>query len=437
MDINKVNEFVNNKKGELLSNKYNNNKTKLIVRCENGHIWETQWYRLQRGAWCGQCVRDNNKLSTKDIKKVVKDSRYVLLTDGELNRHSRFNVKCKKHNFIWETCYGNLKYIKGCCKLCASNAVSHNKLVKFLETKNGTFVRRDEEIRRDRRNLIIKCNVHNVEFRTRWFDLFKRGVWCALCEDESRIIKHKDIKELVEKYDGKLLSLSCSSATEIFRVKCNKDSYEWNTSWARIKSGCWCPKCVNHAPYTLEDIKNIVSKKGGKLLTDKIDNVKHRIDILCNCGYKFSITSNHMISHKQWCPVCGPRSKEQKEIYNILKNIFPSCQIYYNYRGFNWLKSDKKYKQRMEIDIWVPDIKLAIEYDGIQHFKPTKFSSNMTDEQAKKTFAEVKRRDKKKIELIEQHQDIVRHFIRFNYKDKIDFGLVKERLKENGIQIQC
>lgn len=437
MDINKVREFINNKSGKLLSNEYKNNKTKLTVQCEKGHTWETQWYRLQRGAWCRKCARDNNKLSTKDIKKVIKDKGYLLLTKGEFDRHSRFKVKCEKHNYIWDTCYGNLKYMNGRCRLCALNAVSPEGLLKFIESKNGIFIKRDEKIRADRRNLIIKCNIHNKEFRTRWYDLYNRNVWCALCEDEARVIKYEDIKTLIGKYNGTLLSSSCSSATEIFRVRCNKDNYEWETSWTRIKQGCWCPKCSNRAPYTLEDIRNIVIKKGGKLLTNEIDNVKHNIDILCNCGYKFSLTSHHMISHNQWCPICSPRSKNQKLIYDIIKKLFPGHTAHYNYRGFEWLKMNKKNKQRMEIDIWVPEIKLAIEYDGIQHSQPVKFSNNTTDEQAKKTYFEVKRRDKKKNNLILEHPSIIEHFIRFDHTDEITEEVVIRKLATNGIQVQC
>lgn len=109
-----------------------------------------------------------------------------------------------------------------------------------------------------------------------------------------------------------------------------------------------------------------------------------------------------MVSHDLWCQVCSHRSKKQFKIYEILKQLFPDLIIHYNYRGFSWLKMNKKYKQRMEIDIWIPDLKLAIEYDGIQHFFPTKFSSNMTDEQAQKVFNETKRRYRKKTKINRQ-----------------------------------
>lgn len=56
----------------------------------------------------------------------------------------------------------------------------------------------------------------------------------------------------------------------------------------------------------------------------------------------------------------------------------------------------------------MPEIKLAMEYDGEQHYQEIKFSSKMD---AKKALAATQRRDRKKDKLIAQHPNEVAHFI--------------------------
>ena len=94
-----------------------------------------------------------------------------------------------------------------------------------------------------------------------------------------------------------------------------------------------------------------------------------------------------------------------------------------------------KDKNKLEIDIWVPNIKLAIEYDGEQHFRAVKFSPKQTDKDTKEAFSKLKRRDKIKNKLISQHPKDITYFVRFSYKDKITKEFVLEKLKEHNVPI--
>lgn len=95
---------------------------------------------------------------------------------------------------------------------------------------------------------------------------------------------------------------------------------------------------------------------------------------------------------------------------------------------FSWLK----YKQKQEIDIWVPSLKLAIEYDGRQHFEPVQFGG-ISLERARQNLIIQKSRDKNKNKLIKQHYEEIKYFIRFNYREKITKELVETKLKNKGV----
>jgi very-short-patch-repair endonuclease len=87
---------------------------------------------------------------------------------------------------------------------------------------------------------------------------------------------------------------------------------------------------------------------------------------------------------------------------------------------------DKQHRQ--EFDIWVPAIKLVIEYDGRQHFEPVQFGG-INLKRTIKNFERTKFLDYLKNKKVRQHKDDVRYFVRFDYKEKITEESVKNKIK--------
>jgi len=63
----------------------------------------------------------------------------------------------------------------------------------------------------------------------------------------------------------------------------------------------------------------------------------------------------------------------------MLKSFFPDLYIEHNYRNFPWLK----YKRRMELDYYIPSLKLAFEFQGPNHFLDTWGQKKLNDTQLK------------------------------------------------------
>ena len=87
-----------------------------------------------------------------------------------------------------------------------------------------------------------------------------------------------------------------------------------------------------------------------------------------------------------------------------------------------------KWLKRQEIDIFVPHLNLAVEYDGIQHFKPIKAWGG--EEGLKKNIE----RDKIKEAKCKENNVTL---IRFTYKenDLLSENYVKSKLKEYGFDV--
>jgi hypothetical protein len=98
-------------------------------------------------------------------------------------------------------------------------------------------------------------------------------------------------------------------------------------------------------------------------------------------------------------------------IYKIVKELFPSSEVIHHYRG--------KELQGLELDIYIKDKGIGIEYNGKQHYKPIKHFGG--EEALKKT----QMRDRKKIRLCKK-LGIDLHIVKYN--EVVSKDLIKTKL---------
>lgn len=179
--------------------------------------------------------------------------------------------------------------------------------------------------------------------------------------------------------------------------------------------GHWRGACSGRILKTILDAQNLAKLHNGKYCSTKIKNVDLPLEWECELGHRWNSAYN-TIKQGHWCPCCGIFAGQTKLI-KIIKELFPGEQIKVCCRDFEWLV----YNGKLEIDIYIPSHKIAIEYDGQQHFLPVRFGG-MSCEQAQDNFAKQKLRDDIKNKLMLAHINVggqeISRFIRFNYKDK-------------------
>ena len=245
--------------------------------------------------------------------------------------------------------------------------------------------------------------------------------WCLECSGR-KPFTIKYCQELAKKYKGVCLSEKYINYKTKLKWKCNK-GHQWETYVYNIQRNFWCPACSNNTKLTLEYCKKLAHQNSGECISKIYINNKTKYIWKCKLGHIWNALLTNIRVGK-WCPTCNKGSKNQKKIYNILKIYFPNYTIFYNYRGFEWLKTDCG--SRQELDIYIPELKLGIEYDGQQHFGPIQFGG-ISLKRAQNNFINQQRLDKiKNIKCINNTQDI-KYFLRFSYKD----NLTKEYILKN------
>lgn len=193
-----------------------------------------------------------------------------------------------------------------------------------------------------------------------------------------------------------------------------------------INSGC--PKCAGNIKLTNEDIDRRLIERNIKRLNDV--NGTHLIyEWQCLiCEYMWKTTAHSILNgHKTDCPNCYLR-KNEKLIGKILNKLEYSFVMQKNIRDFN-PNENKSYR----FDYYLNDFNIAIEYNGIGHYKPTQWFGAISKEQAELNFINQQKRDEYKRTFCENHHIKLIEIDGRKYKDKKLEKYIIDSLSIKGI----
>lgn len=153
---------------------------------------------------------------------------------------------------------------------------------------------------------------------------------------------------------------------------CKKCGHSWKASvQSRTKNGTGCPKCGKEkARETTEKNKlkryGSLAKTNPELLREwdyALNNISpdsiswhysKKVHWICIKGHKFESAPNRRVRLGKGCPICARESGTsfpEQAIYFYINTIVPS-ENRYLHKG-------------IEIDVYIPSLKVGIEYDGI------------------------------------------------------------------------
>ncbi len=221
-----------------------------------------------------------------------------------------------------------------------------------------------------------KCGIKKCQESRKEHYQQKNGTVSSVCPellDEWDYKKNGDIKPE---------ELNIGSSEEVWWI-CKKCGNSWHTRvYQRAKMGTGCRKCASKI--NGKELTKRMIKERGSLLDnhpelaeewdyEKNGNIKPE-DVMsysninywwkCPFGHdSYQATPNNRLK-PSGCPACKKdkqTSIPEKIIYYYISKIFPSTQQ--NYRPL--------FLDGMELDVYIPDIRLAIEYDGEAWHKKT------------------------------------------------------------------
>lgn len=135
-DYDKVKEYIESKGCILLSEEYINNKTKLKIQCKCGSMFERcfQDFKNKNRYYCQIC--SNNKVGIDRIKNEVEFYGNELISTRYDNAHTPLLIKCGTCGEIYETTWE--LFTKSKTKTCPSCAEKTRRL-RNKKNKNGHY----------------------------------------------------------------------------------------------------------------------------------------------------------------------------------------------------------------------------------------------------------------------------------------------------------
>jgi hypothetical protein len=340
-------EFAINKNGVCLSIAYINSRSKLHWECKFGHTWDATFKAIKRGHWCPHCAILKRSLSIDDCNAMAKENNGKCLSKEYINNGTKLLWQCELGH-QWHSTFTLIKNQKTWCPICSGNVkLTLDDCINAALINGGRCL--SQEYNNIMEYMLWECSIGH-----RWQTSFNRirnsNSWCPICATTQLF----ECQKYAIKNNGLCLSVEYNCKTKI-KWRC-EFGHMWESFFSCIKGkNSWCPECAGNIKYTLDDCVAVALLNGGKCLSSIYNNVKENMIWQCKNNHIWEAAFTN-IKKRTWCPYCAHQiSKAQQELYEILIALFPLLDIVLN---------DTHTIKPLHLDIYMPELKLAIEYDG-------------------------------------------------------------------------
>ncbi|QDJ97824.1 hypothetical protein PALS2_199 [Staphylococcus phage PALS_2] len=311
---------------------------------------------------------------TKKFKEKLAErhpDRYELLSEYE-GSNSLIKYKCLRCNNIYTRHAGNIYKKNAKCKGCHVKKYDtewfKEKLFKKMDINEYSLL---SEYKDTKEKVKMKHNKCGKIFEATPNRLLS-GDKCPHCAGNIK----KTIDDIFENFKSKMNNgddyelikddlyneyANIDSFVHIRHKKCNNIFKKRARYMSRTKPSK-CPHCAGNIQKTNEDFSSFVSNitNGEYELISEYVNTHENVKMKHNkCGNVYLIRPTNFISHNHRCPKCSSSrmfSNKEKEVLDFIKSFYKG-EIVENER--------KLLKNNKEIDIYLPELKIAIEFNGL------------------------------------------------------------------------
>ena len=339
------------------------------------------------------------------------------------DRSCKVIINCPKHGDV-EVCADYL--LRGVkCPLCKKEETdafrkrgtkkrTHEEWIRLCtERHKGKYDYSEADFKHPTADRKVKIICHELdeygnEHGEFWQDISQhlRGKGCPKCGNR-RKTTITFCKEFREKYGNKydLSLVEYQGISEHVTVICPTCKHVFQITPHNMLMGRNCPNCaILRAKERYKLPIDVVKERIDKVFNEKYDlslmtyeNVDTPIKVICHetdsDGNEHGVFEQtpYMLFKGHGCPKCGQSKLENViQVFLDINNI----QSVYEYSP-DWL-------HRQSVDFYLPEYNVAIECQGIQHFKKINFGM-ATEEEVETKFQYTISNDKKKAQLCKEN----------------------------------
>lgn len=306
-------------------------------------------------------------------KRLSQRNPWVEPLGKYINSSTKMLFRCKMCGKEWEA--KPAQVMNGTkCRSCAIkiNADAQKKsnavFLENLALTNPTIVPL-EKYAGNRAKILVRCIKCNFTWRVTPGNLLS-GKGCRMCAyARNAEIRRKNpqafIEELKEKNPLVVAIEKYKGASHKIDFRCEVCDYVWKAKPSHILAGHGCPVCGGSQRKRQDQFISEL-----KTINPYIDIIGQysnaRTKILCKCrfcnGEWYAMPDK--LLQGTGCPHCDKRNKTsfpEQAIYYYTKQLFPDALN--RFRGEN---------KCIELDVYIPSLRIGIEYDGVYYHRNTK-----------------------------------------------------------------
>lgn len=346
----------------------------------------------------------------------VHGGRYDYSEIDYIDCRTKIVIICKEHGRFLQTPTSHLSQ-RGCQKCSNKNLSKEDFILKAKSIHGNKYDYSNINYKNQTTKILINCLSHGTfdSLPSAHIGCKKQG--CPKCSTVSKKNKLSRtqasfIKE-VKIVHGNQYDYSESVYTKKknkIAIICKKHGVFYQMAEAHM-DGHGCRYCSADIGGVKSNTKTFI-RKAINLFGDEYDysqvdyiNARTKVDIACGIHGIFSITPNGHLGGSG-CPICKA-SKGERFISMELSDM-----------GIRF-ERQKRFEDipNHRFDFYLPDINMCIEYDGIQHYEPTKHFGGITQ------YLIRKKRDEKKNQFC-RISGIAMHRIRYDQDIKTELHSV-------------
>ncbi|MBQ7056115.1 MAG: hypothetical protein IJN91_04260 [Alphaproteobacteria bacterium] len=297
--------------------------------------------------------------------------------------------KCSKCDHEWQTAIHHRVIGKQDCPKCryllkkhiSSNLVeTHQNRLKYWDFSKNKLLKPEIVSKYSRNKVWWKCPDCNHEWEATIKSQIKKQIMCPQCKKGIKDLASMR-PELLKEWDMTKNAANprytAYASNKYAWWKCSKCGYEWKAKVSNrvlLKRGCPCCSGSVVVP-GINDLKTKFphiakewhpTKNGDWLPENFAGGASKKVWWQCPLGHEYQATIGHRTApNGTGCPICysgRQTSFAEQAVFFYVKQLYPDA--------ISRHKSD--FLGKFELDVYIPSIKYAIEYDGEAWHKQNK-----------------------------------------------------------------
>jgi len=297
------------------------------------------------------------KLTIQHAHDLAESKGWECLSTEYIGIHSHLKWRCsEKHE--WNACFHNIKNKGTGCPKCAGKAKGSIEECKAFAISKGWECLSDIYINAHL-HLKWRCSECKHEWMAIFNNIKSNNSGCPKCY-ENTMGSIEECKAFAISKGWECLSDTYENNRTNLKWRCEKN-HEWNATFNSIKNmGSGCPECFRLSQMgSIEECKAFAISKGWECLSTEYFNCMTHLKWRCSKNHEWDACFDSIKNNGTGCPNC------------LYKSEAMSRDIIEEEMGYEFPKDRPEFLEGLELDGYCPELNMAFEYNGIQHYEYT------------------------------------------------------------------